>query len=143
MARWLLRIGVALLALIALIGGLSVYAERSSRQPPLDVFAAAKKRMHILLEERHVQVADGVRLHVVLAGSEDGPPVVLLHGFPEFWFGYSHVIPVLAGAGFRVIVPDQRGYDLSDKPSGLAAYRVERLSDDVIALADALGLQRF
>jgi pimeloyl-ACP methyl ester carboxylesterase len=80
-----------------------------------------------------------VTLHVAEAGPDDGPPVILLHGFPEFWFGWRHQIRPLATAGFRVIVPDQRGYGLSDKPSGIAAYHLDRLAGDVVALADACG----
>lgn len=85
----------------------------------------------------------GLALHVVEAGPADGPPVILLHGFPEFWFGWRHQIGPLARAGYRVIAPDQRGYGLSDKPEGLDAYRLVRLTRDVVALADALGLGRF
>lgn len=85
----------------------------------------------------------GVSLHVVEAGPADGAPVLLLHGFPEFWWGWRHQIGALAGAGRRVIVPDQRGYGLSDKPDGIGAYRTDRLAADVVGLADALGLGRF
>ena len=63
---------------------------------------------------------NGIRLHTALAGPEDGEPVFLLHGFPDAWFGWEAQIGPLADAGFRVIVPDQRGYNLSDKPEGVA-----------------------
>ena len=78
-------------------------------------------------------------LHVAEAGPEDGPPTILLHGFPEFWYGWRHQIGPLAGAGFRLIVPDQRGYNLSDKPAGIAAYHLDALANDIVALADACG----
>jgi epoxide hydrolase 4 len=91
--------------------------------------------------ERFVQT-NGLRLHLVEAGPEDGPPVVLLHGFPEFWYGWRRQIEPLADAGFRVIVPDQRGYNTSEKPDGVAAYRVETLARDVVGLLDAAGLER-
>ncbi len=94
------------------------------------------------LTHRKVQAGE-VALHVVEAGPPDGPPVILLHGFPEFWFGWRELIGPLADAGFRVIAPDQRGYNLSDKPKGVRAYRLDALAGDVIALADALGLDRF
>ncbi|MEJ1969049.1 MAG: alpha/beta hydrolase [Rhizomicrobium sp.] len=74
-------------------------------------------------------------LNVVEAGPQDGPLVVLLHGFPEFWFGWRHQIGALAAAGYRVVAPDQRGYNLSDKPKGIASYDIDRLADDVVALA--------
>ena len=77
----------------------------------------------------------GVTLNVAETGPENGTPVILLHGFPEFWFGWRHQLGALAAAGYRVIVPDQRGYNLSDKPSGIASYDVDRLADDVVALA--------
>lgn len=77
----------------------------------------------------------GVSLNVAEAGPADGPVVILLHGFPEFWFGWRHQIGPLARAGYRVVVPDQRGYNLSGKPVGIASYDVDRLADDVVALA--------
>jgi epoxide hydrolase 4 len=86
--------------------------------------------------------ANGLRFHVVEAGPPDGPPVVLLHGFPELWYGWRRQIGPLAAAGHRVIVPDQRGYNTSDKPGGRAAYRIEALAADVIGLLDALALDR-
>lgn len=70
-----------------------------------------------------------VRLHYVEAG--EGPLVVLLHGFPEFWFSWRLQIPALAAAGFRVVAPDMRGYNLSSRPRGVAAYSMDRLSADV------------
>jgi pimeloyl-ACP methyl ester carboxylesterase len=80
-----------------------------------------------------------VSLHAVAAGPHDGPVVVLLHGFPEFWHGWRQQIEPLAAAGFRVIVPDQRGYNLSSRPSHVAAYALTELVSDVIAIADQLG----
>jgi pimeloyl-ACP methyl ester carboxylesterase len=82
----------------------------------------------------------GVRLHYVEAG--EGPLVVLLHGFPEFWFSWRFQIPALAAAGFRVVAPDMRGYNLSDKPKGVEGYALERLARDVECLIGALGEER-
>jgi len=65
--------------------------------------------------------------------------VVLLHGFPEFWYGWRHQIGALAEAGFRVVVPDQRGYNRSDAPAAVAAYDLERLAADARRLIDAPG----
>ncbi|GMA16259.1 alpha/beta fold hydrolase [Deinococcus metallilatus] len=87
-------------------------------------------------------VVNGVRLHVVEAGPVDGPLVVLLHGFPEFWRAWERQIGPLARAGFRVVAPDLRGYDLSEKPPGVPAYRLSRLREDVAALIHALGYER-
>jgi pimeloyl-ACP methyl ester carboxylesterase len=92
-------------------------------------------------QHRDVDVGE-VRLHVVEAGPIDGPLVVLLHGFPEFWFSWRHQIPALAAAGFRVVAPDLRGYGGSDKPRGVAAYRIEHLVADVAGLIAACGRER-
>jgi pimeloyl-ACP methyl ester carboxylesterase len=83
-----------------------------------------------------------VGLHAVAAGPQDGLVVVLLHGFPEFWYGWHRQIEPLATAGFRVIVPDQRGYDLSSKPSGVAPYALSELVSDVMAIADQIGQEK-
>ncbi len=83
-----------------------------------------------------------VGLHAVAAGPPGGPAVILLHGFPEFWYGWHRQIEPLAAAGFRVIVPDQRGYNLSSKPSGVADYSLTALVSDVIAIADQLGQEK-
>jgi epoxide hydrolase 4 len=72
---------------------------------------------------------DTVRLHYVEAG--EGPLVVLLHGFPEFWFAWREQIEALAAAGFRVVAPDMRGYNLSSKPVGVASYALPLLAADV------------
>jgi pimeloyl-ACP methyl ester carboxylesterase len=88
---------------------------------------------------RHVDVGE-VRLHVAEAGS--GPLVVLLHGFPEFWFSWRHQIPYLVEHGYRVVAPDMRGYNLSDKPRGTRHYRLERLTADVDGLIRACGDER-
>lgn len=72
---------------------------------------------------------DEVQLHYVEAG--EGPLVVLLHGFPEFWFGWRFQIPALVAAGFRVVAPDMRGYNLSSRPAGIAAYDTDRLARDI------------
>jgi pimeloyl-ACP methyl ester carboxylesterase len=82
---------------------------------------------------------NGVRLHAVQAGPEDGPLAVLLHGFPEFWYGWHEAIRPLAAAGYRVVVPDQRGYNLSDKPDRVRDYAIGELAGDVAGLVDGLG----
>jgi pimeloyl-ACP methyl ester carboxylesterase len=81
-------------------------------------------------------IANGVRLHYVEAGDPDDPLVLLLHGFPEFWYAWRHQLPALAEAGYHVIAPDLRGYNTSEKPPGVGAYRLTRLVDDVISLIE-------
>ena len=94
------------------------------------------------LIEHHYIETNGIRLHVAQAGPADGPLVILLHGFPEFWYGWRRQIEPLARAGYRVWAPDQRGYNLSDKPQGLAAYDIAELARDVVGLIDASGRQK-
>jgi pimeloyl-ACP methyl ester carboxylesterase len=88
--------------------------------------------------EEHLIDTNGIRLHTIVAGPENGKPVVLLHGFPEFWYGWRHQIEPLAKAGYRVIVPDQRGYNLSEKPNGVKQYRIDLLTQDIVGLLDGL-----
>lgn len=95
-----------------------------------------------IIEHQLVKV-NGITLHVVTAGPKDGEPVILLHGFPEFWYGWKHQIPALAAAGYRVIVPDQRGYNESDKPQGLEPYTIDKLTGDVVALMAHFGYSTF
>jgi pimeloyl-ACP methyl ester carboxylesterase len=71
-----------------------------------------------------------------------GPLVVLLHGFPEFWYSWRHQLPVLAGAGFHCLAPDLRGYHFSSKPLSVRAYRIEALVDDVLRLVRFFGQRR-
>ncbi|HMV68277.1 MAG TPA: alpha/beta fold hydrolase, partial [Myxococcota bacterium] len=80
-------------------------------------------------------------MHVATAGPEGGAPVVLLHGFPECWYGWRKQIPALAAAGYRVIVPDQRGYARTDRPPGDAAYGLGHIVADVDGLLDHLGVR--
>ena len=93
------------------------------------------------LEESFVKT-NGIRLHTVMAGPKSGPPVVLLHGFPEDWRCWIRQIPALTTAGCRVIIPDQRGYNLSDKPKGVAAYSVDQLVEDITGLIKALDYEK-
>ncbi|WP_213451518.1 alpha/beta fold hydrolase [Rhizomonospora bruguierae] len=79
--------------------------------------------------------ANGSRFHVVEAGS--GPLVLLLHGFPEFWYAWHHTLPLLADAGFRAVAVDLRGYGASDKPP--RGYDGYTLAADVTGLIRALG----
>lgn len=72
----------------------------------------------------------------------EGPPVVLIHGFPDNRSLWRHQVPDLLEAGHRVIVPDLRGYGLSDKPSAVADYHAFTLAGDVLAVMDAAGVER-
>lgn len=84
-----------------------------------------------------------VTLHVVTAGADDAPLVLLLHGFPETWQAWERYVAPLLATGWRVVIPDQRGYGTSDKPGAVRDYVLDILADDVCALAAALGAERF
>ncbi len=99
------------------------------------------RQLGVAAESRFI-IVNGLRLHVVEAGPIDGPLVVLLHGFPENWYLWRRQIAPLAQAGYRVIVPDQRGYNLSDKPAGIHNYRLEALVADIRELIQAYGRER-
>src|SRR6201991_4894871 len=90
------------------------------------------------LREDYAEVGD-VRLHYVEAG--EGPLVLLLHGFPEFWYGWRLQVAPLAAAGYRVVAPDLRGYNLSSKPDGVGAYGAEALAEDVRGLISERGAE--
>lgn len=79
--------------------------------------------------KHHEAIVNGVRLHYVEAG--EGRLVVLLHGFPEFWWSWHRQIPALAPAGFRVLAPDMRGYNTSGKPQGVGSYDIDTLAADI------------
>jgi len=93
------------------------------------------------LEQNFIQT-NGIRLHLVEVGPKSGMPVLLLHGFPETWRSWIRQIPALPNAGFRLLIPDQRGYNLSDKPKGIKNYRVEELVKDILGLIDALEYEK-
>ena len=88
----------------------------------------------------HHRTVNGLEVHLVEAG--EGPLVVLLHGFPDFWYSWRHQIPALAAAGFRVLAPDLRGYADTEAPRGVTAYRLEHLVADVVDLITVAGEQR-
>lgn len=87
--------------------------------------------------ESTMRTVNGVDLHVVAAGDPEDSLVILLHGFPDFWYGWREQIEPLVAAGYRVVVPDQRGYNLSDSPRSTDAYRVDELTADIRALIES------
>jgi pimeloyl-ACP methyl ester carboxylesterase len=109
----------------------------------LDFFEKISICNHVTFQLTHQLVhSNGIKLHAVEAGPADGPLVILLHGFPEFWYSWRYQIEALAQAGFRVVAPDQRGYNLSDKPKKISAYNLDELAADVAGLIDALGREK-
>lgn len=88
----------------------------------------------------HQVAGHGVNLAVLDQGA--GPPVLLLHGFPDSSYVWRHQVPALIGAGLRVIAPDLRGFGESDRPDGVDNYRMRHIVADIVALLDRLGIER-
>ena len=103
-----------------------------------DTFVRPGVGAGIVLRDGYAEVGD-VELHYVEAG--DGPLVVLLHGFPEFWYGWRQQIAPLVKAGFRVVAPDLRGYNRSSAPGDFAAYTADKLAGDIRGLIHELGAE--
>ncbi len=91
------------------------------------------------IEERYIET-NGIKLHTVLIGT--GEPIIMLHGFPDFWYGWKHIISGLKDE-FRLIVPDTRGINLSDKPERDEDYYIEVLAEDIKGLSEALNLGKY
>ncbi len=92
------------------------------------------------VEHRYHDLATGVRAHVAHAGPPDAPALVLLHGFPQHWYCWRHVIAALAGS-YRILAMDTRGLGWSGRPQD-GDYRKARLADDAVALLEDLGIER-
>ena len=95
-----------------------------------------------MIEQRKVELSTGIIMNVALAGPEDAPPVILLHGFPESHRTWRGLVPLLSDE-LRLVMPDQRGFGDSDRPQEVDAYKTETLLADLFALADELGIGRF
>ena len=89
-----------------------------------------------LIEHRQVQ-ANGITFHVAVSGKEGAPPILCLHGFPEGWMSWRHVMELLPNC--RIYAPDLRGFPGSSYPQG--GYDVFTLTDDVKALIEVLGIR--
>ncbi len=91
------------------------------------------------IEEKFIET-NGIKLHTIIVGS--GEPLILLHGFPDFWYGWKNIILGLKDK-FQLIVPDMRGYNLSDKPDGIENYKLDILIEDIKGLSEKLGFTEF
>lgn len=96
----------------------------------------------IAFPEPTVVAVNGVELEVFAAGPPGGRPIVLCHGWPEHAYAWRHQVPALAAAGYRVIVPNQRGYGRSSRPADVADYDVAHLTGDLVGLLDHFGYER-
>lgn len=95
-----------------------------------------------MISMKKVALATGIEMNVALAGPDDAPPVILLHGFPESHRTWRAVAPLLSDQ-LRLVMPDQRGFGDSDRPQEVEAYKIDTLIGDVISLADSLAIERF
>jgi pimeloyl-ACP methyl ester carboxylesterase len=94
------------------------------------------------LKTERIPLATGVTLNVCQGGPKDADPILFLHGFPESHRTWRHQLDDL-GRDFHVIAPDQRGFAASDKPDGVEHYQTDKVVADLVALVDALGIERF
>ena len=94
------------------------------------------------MRQEKLQLSSGIMMNVAVAGPDDAPPVILLHGFPESHRTWRALAPLLSDR-LRLIMPDQRGFGDSDRPQEVDAYATDTLIADIFALADALGIDRF
>jgi pimeloyl-ACP methyl ester carboxylesterase len=90
--------------------------------------------------EEHYVTLDDITLHVMTTGM--GRPIILIHGFPDFWYAWNNVVPLLKNE-FKLIIPDMRGYNKSDKPGALQEYTMNKLVDDILGLAKHFKLDKF
>jgi pimeloyl-ACP methyl ester carboxylesterase len=95
-----------------------------------------------MAEFTHEQVpANGIELHVAVAGPANGRPVVLCHGFPELWYSWRYQLAALSDAGYRVLAPDLRGYGGSSSPGEVSDYGSDKLTGDLCGLLDHYGYE--
>jgi pimeloyl-ACP methyl ester carboxylesterase len=99
---------------------------------------AAEDQVHAQVEHHYVE-NDGVKIHYVTIG--EGAPLVMIHGFPDFWYTWRHQMAALKDQ-FQIIAIDQRGYNRSDKPSGVDHYNIDLLVEDVAAVLADVGRVR-
>jgi pimeloyl-ACP methyl ester carboxylesterase len=90
----------------------------------------------------NIYTVNGIQLHVAEAGNAEAMVIIFLHGFPEFWYGWRNQINYFVEKGYRVVVPDQRGYNLSSKPPKIKDYRMELLTKDISGLVKAIGADK-
>src|SRR5690349_23291832 len=125
-------LGVSALALVLAFGATQMSAVAA---PP----AATAAKKAVKLEDKYATSPDGVKIHYVASGK--GPLVVMIHGFPDFSGSWAQLTPKLNDA-YRVVALDTRGYNLSDKPEGVANYAMPKLVADVDAVIKAEGREK-
>jgi len=139
-----------LLARLPVVGGLvrALYAPPSDpaaasdpaayRSTQLQLEKKLSAKMSVNITHQYIEVRPGIFLHCATAGSPSKPMLLLLHGFPEFWYTWRHVIEAFADSHY-VVAPDQRGYNISSKPSDYTQYSLQELVDDIEMLVKKLS----
>jgi pimeloyl-ACP methyl ester carboxylesterase len=89
-----------------------------------------------VLKAEYIEVVPNIKLHVMVGGAKEGNLLIFLHGFPEYWVSFKEIAEHFIQQGYRVMLPDMRGYHLSDKPKGISHYTSKKLAEDIIALID-------
>jgi epoxide hydrolase 4 len=120
-----LLLGTALIAMPAAIAAMPAFAQKVAAKPAV-----------VKIEDKYATSEDGTKIHYLASGK--GPLVVLIHGFPDFSGSWTYLTPKLNDA-YRVVALDTRGYNLSDKPEGVANYAMPKLVADVDAVIKAEG----
>jgi pimeloyl-ACP methyl ester carboxylesterase len=130
---------------MALAAGAAIFAAKKIAEAPPDPVVAERAVYASMAGpwEHGYAEANGLRFHYAAIGEIGAPLVLLLHGFPECWYEWAGIMPRLAvEGGFRVVAPDMRGYNLSDRPTGIHNYTLDKLASDVPGLIRALGYSR-
>ena len=134
-SRELVRFG----RLVMLVLGLAVFSiARAEAQPPPSGDAPPASTLLPGAEEGYVD-SGGVKIHYVSLGREDDPLIVMIHGFPDFWYSWRAQMPELS-KHFHVVAIDQRGYNLSGQPEGVENYKTDKLVGDVVAVVKHFGV---
>jgi epoxide hydrolase 4 len=137
------RSGVLFLALLLVACSASRGEPESPERPPAPTPASIRSVSDVngesVVVEHHYGVFNGLNIHYVSAGPALGHKVLLLHGFPEFWYGWRNQIVALAKQGYRVFAPDLRGFGASDKPEGKHEYTIARVAQDIVELMQSLS----
>jgi len=123
----------------ATLGALSAGSRSGAAHATVDPTIYAKAEAAGFPKPKYVKT-NGIRMAVYEQG--EGFPIVFSHGFPELGYSWRHQIPVLANAGFRAVVPDQRGYGRTDRPEAVEDYSIQHLTGDLAGLLDALDIEK-
>jgi pimeloyl-ACP methyl ester carboxylesterase len=135
------RLPILRLSLLTAAAATILAARKIANAPPNPKVAArANATAHSGPWTHEYITVNNLRFHYAAIGRHDAPLVILLHGFPECWYEWARIMPRLAAEGdFRVVAPDMRGYNLTDKPDGIDNYTLDKLASDIDGLIHALG----